>query len=296
MSIKVSVIIPVFNDVVRLGQCLDALEKQSCSKDGYEIIVVDNASTDDIKSLVSKYEGVSYQYEVKPGSYAARNKGLSVATGEMIAFTDSDCIPANDWIEQGVKALQDNPECGLVGGAIELFYKNPNSLTGVELYESLLGFPQQKYIEDENFGATANVFTFRKVIDAVGLFNAELMSGGDSEWGKRVAATGYSLCYVDSVQVAHPARSTYSEYYKKTIRVMSGLPAFRKPQKSLAKIVWHFVKGLLVPPVSRVRKVLRQAGGRSKAEKMRLMLVVLFIRYVWVLEGARLQIKNRNVS
>jgi len=295
VSIKVSVIIPVFNDVVRLGQCLDALEKQSCSKDDYEVIVVDNASADDIKSLVSKYEGASYQYEAKPGSYAARNKGLSVATGGMIAFTDSDCIPANDWIEQGVKALQDKPECGLVGGAIEFFYKNPNRLTGVEIYECLLGFPQKKYVEEENFGATANVFTLRKVIDAVGLFNAELMSGGDSEWGKRVAAAGYPLCYVDSVRVAHPARSTYSEYYKKTVRVMSGLPAFRKPQKSLAKIVWHFAKALLVPPVSRVRRVLRQADGRSGAEKMRLMLVVLFIRYVWVLEGARLQIKNRNV-
>lgn len=296
MGTSVSVVIPVFNDIARLEQCLDALDKQTYSKACYEVVVVDNASTEDIKTLVAKYEGVGYQYEQKPGSYAARNKGLSVATGEVIAFTDSDCIPENDWIEQGVKALQDNPDCGLIGGAITLFYKNPSRLTGVEVYESLLGFPQKKYIEDERFGATANVFTFRKVIDAVGQFNADLKSGGDSEWGKRVAGAGYPLCYVDRVRVAHPARSTYSEYYKKTIRVMSGLPAFRTPQQSLARIVWRFMKGLFVPPVSRVRKILRQADGNSAGEKVKLTLVVLFIRYVRVFEGARLQIRNRKGS
>jgi glycosyltransferase involved in cell wall biosynthesis len=293
-NLKVSVVIPVFNDLLRLESCLNALVSQTYPRELYEIVVVDNASTEDVKSLVEKYEKVVYLYEQKPGSYAARNKGLSVAKGEIVAFTDSDCVPANDWIEQGVKALQDNPGCGLVGGAITLFYKNPNRLTGVEVYESLSGFPQQKYIEEDCFGATANVFTFRKVIDDVGEFNTELKSGGDAEWGKRVAAAGYPLCFVDCVRVEHPARSTYAEHYKKTIRVMSGLPYFRKPEPSLVKIVGNLLKGLLVPPVSRVRKILGQAAERSTEEKVKLALVVVLFRYVWVLEGARLQIKNRH--
>ncbi len=295
-SPKVSVIIPVFNDTVRLEQCLEALEKQTYPKDCYEVIVIDNASTADIKTPVSKYAQASYQYEKKPGSYAARNKGLSVATGEMIGFTDSDCLPDSNWIEQGVKALLDNPDCGLVGGAITLFYKDPERLTGIEIYESLIGFPQKKYIEEGHFGATANVFTFRKVIDAVGLFNAELKSGGDSEWGKRVAEAGYPLCYVENVQVAHPARSTYSEYYKKTVRVLSGLPAFRNHQLSLGGIFWRLARGVLVTPVFQLRRVLPQAAEKSRVEKLKLSLAVLFISYVRVFEGARLRIRNRNIS
>lgn len=293
---KVSVIIPVFNDERRLQLCLDALEAQTWPKDRYEVIVIDNASTQDIKTLVSRYPQVSYQYEPKPGSYAARNKGLSVAGGEIIAFTDSDCVPAPDWVEKGVDVLQSNPDCGLVGGVIELFYRNPKRMTGIELYESLMGFPQRKYIEKDQFGATANVFTFRKVIDHVGLFNDELKSGGDAEWGKRVAKHGYPLLYADAVRVAHPARSTYTEYYRKTVRVMSGLPEIRDKRLALRDIAVSFIKGVLIPPVSRIRMILRQAGERGIRDKFKLALVVLFIRYVWVIEGARLQLKNRESS
>ena len=86
---KVSVIIPVFNDKQRLEKCLEALENQTYPKDCYQIVVVDNASTVDLKSTVMQFQQARLYYEEKPGSYAARNKGLSVATGEIIAFTDS---------------------------------------------------------------------------------------------------------------------------------------------------------------------------------------------------------------
>lgn len=290
---KVSVIIPVFNDVQRLSRCLDALEKQTYPKDSYEVVVVDNASTVDIRTPVSNYSQACYEYEPKAGSYAARNKGLSVAGGEVIAFTDSDCVPAPDWIEQGVDFLRSHPECGLAGGAIELFYRDPGRMTGVEIYESIAGFPQRQYIENDHFGATANVFTYRQVIDAVGPFNDNLKSGGDADWGKRVARSGYQLLYADGVKVAHPARSTYSEYYAKTLRVMSGLTLYRNSTASVGDIVGSVLKGIFIPPVSGIRSALRQAGERGVRDKLKLAMVVLFIRYVWVFEGARLQLRNR---
>ncbi len=292
----ISVIIPVFNDAQRLEKCLDSLENQTFPKDRYEIIIVDNASTVDLKGLVNRYKNCHYLYEAKPGSYAARNKGLSSATGEIIAFTDSDCIPATDWIEKGVLALLEHPECGFIGGAIRLFYNNPDYLTGVEIYESLKGFPQQHYIERENFGATANVFTYRKVIDTVGLFNDKLKSGGDSEWGKRVASAGYQLVYANEVEVGHPARSTYLECYRKTVRVMGGLPAFRNASLTPIENFKRLLRGLLIPPVSRVRKILAEASEKTVMERIRLTMVIIFIHYIWVFEGARLHSKNRVIS
>jgi len=284
---KVSVVIPVFNDGQRLEKCLEALEQQTYPGDCYEVVVIDNASTEDIKSLVAQFPKAQYCYEPKVGSYAARNKGLSVADGVVVAFTDSDCIPALNWIERGVTALHRTPGCGLVGGAVRLFFKDPDCLTGVEIYESLKGFPQKKYIEEDRFGATANVFTYRKTIDTVGQFNAELKSGGDSEWGKRVAGAGYSLRYADDVEVAHPARSTYTELYRKTVRVMSGLHAFRDANVPMTKVIKRLVRSL-VPPVSRIRRILLEASGKGARDKLKLVMCILFLHYVWEYEWARL--------
>jgi glycosyltransferase involved in cell wall biosynthesis len=290
---NVSVVLPVFNDKQRLEKCLHALEHQTFPKDRYEVIVVDNASTVDLKSLVTRFQQAHYCYEGEPGSYAARNKGLSVATGDIIAFTDSDCIPASNWIERGASTLQQMPDCGLVGGAITIFVKDPARPTGVEIYESLKGFPQKDYIEKSQFGATANVFTSRKIIDAVGYFNSELKSGGDAEWGKRVAKAGYQLHYADDVEVQHPARSSYSEYYKKTVRVMSGLPAYRNPGPvSLFAIIRRLIGGIK-PPVSRIRRTLAEAAVESVEQKIKLVTFGLFLHYVWLFEGARLKYKNK---
>ena len=299
VPLRVSVIVPVYNDEIRLQKCLDALENQSYPKDYYEIIVVDNASTVDLKSIVDCFKQSHYYYEAQPGSYAARNTGLTVSTGEVIAFTDSDCIPAHNWIERGVYALQKNHNSGLVGGAITFFYKNPNCLTGVELYEQYEGFPQKRYIEKENFGATANVFTYRKVIDSVGKFDSKLKSGGDSEWGKRVARAGYNLCYAEDVEVKHPARSTYSEYYKKISRVIGGLQGFNNPNSpnpniTFTQIAYQIVRGVLLPPFSRMRKILNKAKQNTFVAKYKLILVILFIHYAWIFERARCQLKQRN--
>lgn len=287
---RVSVVLPVFNDEVRLEKCLQALEDQTYPKTAYEVIVVDNASTADIKTIVDCFGQAAYVHEAKQGSYAARNKGLTLATGEIIAFTDSDCVPAPNWIERGVSTLTSVPDCALVGGAIELFYRDEDNPTGVELYERATGFPQRKYVEESKFAATANVFTYRGVLDEVGVFNDELKSGGDAEWGKRVHAAGLLLHYADDVVVAHPARSTYAEMYAKTVRVMSGLPALRPGAVTKRKAVRQFLRGL-IPPFGRIRRIVGQAGDLSALQTLKLVSVVLFINYVWVLERARLQCK-----
>jgi len=95
----VSVIIPVYNDPIRLRTCLQALEEQTYPKSMYAVIVVDNGSDESIEPIVAEFSQMKTSYEPHPRSYAARNKSLSPARGEVIAFTDSDCIPAPDWIE-----------------------------------------------------------------------------------------------------------------------------------------------------------------------------------------------------
>ena len=224
----VSVIIPVFNDSKRLKLCLKALQNQTYPKDSYEIIVVDNNSDEKIKAVVSQFPQTIITRECKPGSYAARNKGISLAKNEIIAFTDSDCIPASNWIEKGVLNLLKTPNCGLVAGQVKIFYKNPEQPTAVELYQKVVAFPQKKFVQELNFGVTANVFTFKSVLETVGLFDDRLMSGGDYEWGQRVFANGYCQIYAEDTIVEHPARYSFRELHKKMVRIMDGRRDLRR--------------------------------------------------------------------
>ena len=187
----VSVIIPVYNDAVRLERCLQALAQQSYPN--YEVIVVDNGSTDaDVEQVCKPFSRVRFAREEKAGSYAARNKGLSLAKGEVIAFTDSDCIPAADWLGAGVARVKQTENCGLIAGHVDVFPQNRAHPSLVELYDMMLAFPQERYVANYRYGVTASVVTTRAIFDAVGLFNDTLKSGGDREWGQRVAAAG--LC------------------------------------------------------------------------------------------------------
>lgn len=184
----VSVIVPVLEDQARLDACLAALAAQTYPRDAFEVIVVDNGSSPPMRVDAG---WARLLVEPRPGSYAARNTGIAAARGEIFAFTDADCLPAPDWLEGGVRRIVTEPGVGLVAGAIEVFCRNPDRPTVAELFElHCWGFPQRRFVEQDGFGATANLFATRAAIEAVGGFDSSLMSGGDVDFGERVRAAG----------------------------------------------------------------------------------------------------------
>lgn len=293
----VSVIIPVFNDSERLKKCLQVLDNQSYPKHRYEVIVVDNGSEESIESVISHYSQTRSTYETRPGSYAARNKGISLAKGEVIAFTDSDCIPDLDWIEKGVTNLLKTKNCGLVGGKIKLFFNDNNKPTAVELYESIYAFQQKFYIEVQNFSVTANLFTFKSVLEKVGYFNSELKSSGDRDWGERVAKSGYKLIYADDTCISHPARSSLKELYQKTIRVVDGVDDRRRIKLDKNKLSWKdkyslFYKHIIMDflPLKSILGILADQRLHNFKNKLQVIGVLFFVRYVRNLERFRLNL------
>ncbi|MEM7712002.1 MAG: glycosyltransferase family A protein [Cyanobacteria bacterium P01_A01_bin.68] len=285
----VSVIIPVYNDSKRLQLCLEALENQTYSKDLYEVIVVDNASEADIKSVVSQFSQAKYTYEKQPGSYVARNQGISIAKGEILAFTDSDCIPASYWIEKGVSCLLNTANCGLVAGRIDLFFKNPEKPTPVELYERIeLNFFQDEKLKNHQFGMTANIFTFKHVIDDVGNFDSNLKSGGDRQWGQRVFAAGYKQVYADDARVAHPARNSFSQLNKRITRLVGGKFDRQMSRNPSSMDIFKDIADTFKPPFRSLYRAWKNENLNGYYQKLQFIYVVFYARYIVLVEKFRL--------
>ena len=276
----VSVVIPVFNDPERLKICLRALEEQTYPEDRYEVILVDNGSDASIEAVAAGFSRTRVVHESRPGSYAARNKGVSLARGEIIAFTDSDCVPDRDWIERGVQAVCSTSGIGLAGGKVAVSFSDRTRPNAVELFESVMAFPQKRYVEQERFSVTANLFTFKSVFETVGPFNDDLKSGGDFEWGRRVHSAGFGLTYAEAARVTHPARRSLGQLSRKVARVTGGEQGLKRgANRRLVS---------LLPPVKTILRLLKDDRLDGAGEKARVICVLLLVRYVQVWERLRL--------
>lgn len=240
----ITVVVPVYNDVDRLRLCLNALANQDYRADRFEVIVADNASTEDISVAVPPGDDrFSVVTETQRGSYAARNAAVRHARGEILAFTDADCLPHPTWLSSAHAALSD-PESAAdaIGGQVNMVFRSRSGpTTGPELYEASEGFDQELFVTTNHFAATANLVVWRQAFDKVGEFNAVLKSGGDLEWGQRLHACGLTLRFAEAAGIDHPSRPTWREFTKKTLRIANGhADLFLDPKTApFAANSWH---------------------------------------------------------
>lgn len=221
MRPQISVIIPVKDDTARLAKCLKALEKQTLSKDFFEVIVVDNNSRPPISESAVKSEKINITLlkESINSSFAARNNGASNALGDFLAFTDADTIPDPNWLNSGVESLRASRYAAFSGGKVEMILsKKPDA---VECFEYFYGFDQVRYIKKHHFAVTANMFTTKDLFVKTGGFNSGLKSGGDKEWGERAIKYGKGI-YCEKAVVKHPARKNWDELKTKIERTLGG--------------------------------------------------------------------------
>lgn len=289
----VSIIIPVFNDVEGLKTCLEALERQIYPTDDWEIVVVDNGPDDSIKDCVARFPRASYLVETIPTQFAARNKGIRECRGEIIAFTDADCLPDAHWLREGVEDLVNTPNCGLVAGHIEVFPEIEGKANAVELFEMITALPQEELVTKMKFGATANIFTFKQIFETVGFFNLSLPSGGDLEWGRRVSSAGYQVVYAPKALVKHPARKTWPSLRSRTIRVMGGLHQINLISYPHRSNLNRF-RGLIGdiwrdwPNLNDLLAIYKDARIPNQSDRIKVVLVTLAVKWTRISEKVRL--------
>lgn len=114
-AMRASVVIPAFNAQNSLARCLAALQAQTLAPDEYEIIVVNDGSTDATAQLVASFHTARYLAIPRAGAAAARNRGASIARSPILLFTDADCQAQPDWIEKMLGAFEDSTVVGAKG-------------------------------------------------------------------------------------------------------------------------------------------------------------------------------------
>jgi glycosyltransferase involved in cell wall biosynthesis len=215
LSKYVSVVVPVYNGERTIEECIKSLLNLEYPKEKYEIIVVDNNSADNTVEIVKKYP-VRLLHEKKQGPYAARNLGIKNAKGEIVAFTDADCIADKGWLRQLIKNFKGATIAG-VGG--EILSYNPKTL--VERYSDKSGILSQKSFLNSKFRglkmpfiATANAAYKKGILNEIGLFDDSFLIGGDVDLAWRVLLKGYRIVYAPKALIYHKHRTTPYALFK----------------------------------------------------------------------------------
>ena len=210
-KMKASVIIPAYNAENTIGECLKALEKQSF-KD-FEVIVVDDGSKDRTANVVKSFKGVKVFSQKNAGPAKARNLGAKNAKGEIIIFTDSDCVPEKKWLEETLKPMKD-PKIAGVQGTYKTSQKEIVArLIQLEIEQRHEKMAKKKYID---FMGTYSAGYRRKIFLELGGFDESypIASGEDAEFSFRVNEAGYKMIFNIAAVVWHKHPDNFWKYLK----------------------------------------------------------------------------------
>ena len=210
---KVSVVVPVLNGERTLGGCLTSILRTDYPADRREVIVVDNGSSDATRTILDRFP-VRVLSEPRRGPANARNRGIGAATGEIVAFTDADCVASRGWLRELVRAFDVRGAAGVAG---EIFPFPP--ATAAERYAARIRhLSPERYLRRATFpfAVTANLSFRRAVFERVGRFDADSPRGGEStDFCTRFSrATGEQLYLARAAVVFHRHRRTGWELFR----------------------------------------------------------------------------------
>ena len=215
LSVDISVVVPCRDSEQYIRACLDALLSQSFARSRYEVIVVDDGSTDRSSEFVSMYPDVRLLRSDRRGSYAARNVGAVASSGRILAFTDSDCEVCPTWIEQIEAAMREPGRLLLLG--VRRFARETAPLATIADYEA----EKARYVfsqEDRSlyYGYTNNMAVRRETLDRAGPF-VEVMRGADVILVSRVVeAYGCSaLRFLPEMSLRHLEIESWPDWARK---------------------------------------------------------------------------------
>lgn len=287
MAPRVSVIIPHYRDLKGLDACLSALTNQTTMPD--EIVVADNNSPEGEAAVAAVIAGrARLTIVAEQGAGPARNGGVAASSGDILAFTDSDCLPEPQWLANALAALSG---CDFVGGAMRVLVADEQALTAAEAFERVFAFDNRTYVLAKGFSVTANLICPRALFDDVGGFRIGVSE--DLEWCQRARAKGYVIGYAADAVIGHPARRTWPEMTRKWGRLDS--EAFELALESPGGRWRWLLKSLVLPAsaLAHTPRVLVSPTLATLTDRLKALGLLYRLRIWRAVDGLHLLTKAR---
>ena len=249
----VSIIIPVRNEAVILKRCLASLRQLDYPQEKLEIIVADGLSSDNIGQVIREF-GVRQVMNDKQIVVSGRNRGFACTQGEVVAFTDADCVCSRDWIRNSIKYFSDDKVAGVTGATL-----TPEDSSCLERavgflfwVAGLFGSTAQrcsasKTAEVEDMPG-CNAIYRREALSRVMPVDEDLLTAEDVWMNRCLRKLGYKLILADDVRIWHYRRSSLKRLLRQVHRFAIGrLQVARKDPGLLSCL--HVAVGLSLPAV-----------------------------------------------
>ena len=182
MSVYISIVVCTYNRAPLLAEAMQTLTEQSVAPSSYEIIVVDNNSSDDTHSVVTefcrRYPNVRYCFEPRQGVAHARNRGWKEARGEYVGYLDDDCIAPKEWLAVAAEVIKQYSP-GVLGGPVLPRYDTPKPPWYEDIYIALDWGDQARALSGKILSAQ-NLFVRRALLSEVGGFDPNLGHRGEA--------------------------------------------------------------------------------------------------------------------
>ena len=219
---KVSVVIPTLDRADMVATTIDRIEQQTVSRDLYEVLVIDNNSSDHTQSVLAQkvalYPNLRVFSQLKRGAAATRNVGIREAGGHIVLFIDDDILAEPNLIEAHLQSHAANPKSSIIGAVVSPWEQATDPFLrylrdrGIFNPYSIACGPM-----DFSYYHTGNVSTARKLLLEVGGFNEEFYFYGmeDIELGYRLERTGSRMIHGPSAKAVHRYFPTYGHFMER---------------------------------------------------------------------------------
>ncbi len=277
----ISIIVPAYNAERTMKMCIESLLNLDYPKNRYEIIIVDNNSKDNTADIIRQYPVLYLLEDQIQTSYASRNRAIKHAKGDILAFTDSDCIADSNWLKEGVKSFEDGEVVGLGGNVLS--YKPEHYIEKYQDRKKV--FDRTNAMSKEALKAgkanviTANAIYRRDLFSEVGLFKNEITGGGDREFSLRVQQDHKGkLVYNPDAIIYHKHRTTLfsfcEQYYRYGHNAYQQYDPFKMEksrQLGYIKPVYWQMCSTFQSIISVVKSFFRYLFRRREEDKLRLI-------------------------